>query len=103
MKETSESMHRAATLAATQIDRLAESDRRQEEAWRGIQDSMRKYQEVFGQVNNVARDLSLQIDQHLRTYRETVRDGFDGLIKLVDNDFAKAVSRLGSSVNELDD
>lgn len=102
IKDTVEAVQQTAALASTQIDRLADANRRQEETWMRIQNSMRQYQQIFDQVETTASDLFTQIGQHLRDYRETVKDGFQRLIQLVDNDFTKAVSRLGGSVNELE-
>jgi ABC-type transporter Mla subunit MlaD len=103
MKDTTESVQRVVVLASTQIDRLAEANRKQEETWQRIQNSMHQYQQVFGQVETTAGDLFMQIGQHLQDYRETVKSGFEELIQLADGYFKNAVERLGGSVNELDD
>jgi chromosome segregation ATPase len=103
MKDTVEAVQRVAALASTQIDRLSEANRKQEEIWQRIQNSMRQYQQVFDQVENAAGGLFIQIGQHLQDYRETVKNGFEELIKLADGHFADAVERLGGSVSELDE
>jgi ABC-type transporter Mla subunit MlaD len=103
MKDTIEAVQRVAALASTQIDRLAEANRKQEETWQRIQNSMRQYQQVFGQVENTAGGLFTQIGQHLQDYQETVKNNFEELIKLADGHFADAVERLGGSVSELDE
>jgi DNA anti-recombination protein RmuC len=103
MQDTSDSMQRVAGLAATQIDRLAEANHRQEEIWQQIQGSMRQYQQVFGQVENTASDLLTQIGEHLNNYRETVRQGYEELIKMSDEHIGNAVSRLGGSIKDLDE
>ena len=103
MQDTSDSMQRVAGLAATQIDRLTEVNRRQEDIWQQIQGSMRQYQQVFGQVENTASDLLTQIGEHLNNYRETVRQGYEELIKMSDEHIGNAVSRLGGSIKDLDE
>jgi len=95
MQDTSDSMQRLAGLAATQIDRLAEVNRSQEEIWQQIQGSMLQYQQVFGQVENTASDLLTQIGEHLNNYRGTVRQGYEELIKLSDEHIGSAVRLLG--------
>jgi chromosome segregation ATPase len=103
MQDTSDSMQRVAGLAATQIDRLAEVNRRQEEIWQQIQGSMLQYQQVFGQVENTASDLLTQIGEHLNNYRGTVRQGYEELIKLSDEHIGNAVRLLGGSIKDLDE
>jgi hypothetical protein len=44
---------------------------------------------------------STQITQHLNNYTQTSRDGFEGMVKLSNEQFDTAVQRLGASIEDL--
>jgi len=103
MTEAGETVQRVVSLTEKQVERLAESLREQDATWQTMHGNLRQYQQVFGQVENTASHLFMQIDQNLRQYREVVRQGFEEVIKLADEHFKSAAQHLGGSVGELDD
>jgi len=103
MKETQIAVQQVAGLTASQIERLAEANRLQQETWNRIGDSMGQYQQVFGQVEREASALLTQIAQHIDTQIETSRRWFEELYKVSNEHFANATQRLGASVSELDE
>src|SRR5262249_46518468 len=102
-RDTQVSVERVAGLAATQIEHLGEANRNHQEVWRHIQQSMEQYQDVFGKVEADASGLLAQIGQHLENYVSASRHGFEELVKISNEHFVNATSRLAGSVNELDE
>ena len=92
MQEAGEAIEHVAQLAASQV-----------ESFKVIVGSMQHYEEIFRRVEDTAGKLLVQIDQHLRNYQETTQDGFDKLTSTANDLFANATSRLGTTVNELDE
>lgn len=103
MKDTQNAVQRVASLAAAQVEQLAEANRRQEETWQNISESMRQYQQVFTQVEGEASTLLRDIAQNARHLAEISRDGLQKLMKDSNEHFATAAQRLGATVNELDE
>jgi ABC-type transporter Mla subunit MlaD len=103
MKDTQNAVQRVASLAAAQVEQLAEANRRQEETWQNISESMRQYQQVFTQVEGEASTLLTDITQNARHLTEISRDGLEKLMKDSNEHFATAAQRLGATVNELDE
>jgi hypothetical protein len=102
MRDATTSLDRAAGLAALQAERFAEAAQRQQDGQRQMVESMRQYQQVFGQMHTTASDLLTQMGQHLRHYTDTTRQGFTSLIQTVDEHFASASRRLEETVHGLD-
>jgi len=103
MKDASIAMERAAQMAALQTERLDEANRRQEAVPQHIAQSMRQYQQVFGQVHQSASDLLTQMSEHLRHYTSTTQQGFDSMRQTADDHLRNAAERLGDTVRGLDD
>jgi prophage DNA circulation protein len=103
MKEAAEIAQRVVALTEKQVERLAEAYRQQDEVWRRMQGNLRQYQQVFGQVENTASHLFMQIDQSLHSYREVDRQGFEEVVQLADDHFKNVAKRLGGSIEELDE
>jgi hypothetical protein len=103
MKDAGEIVQRVVGLTEKQVERLAEAHRQQDEVWQRMQGNLRQYQQIFGQVENTASHLFMQIDQSLHSYREVVRQGFEEVVQLADDHFKNASKRLGGSIEELDE
>lgn len=102
MRGVQDAVQQVATQSKTQVEKLAEANRQQEESWRRIQESMRQYQQVFSEVDRTAGALLSQISQNLRDYTETSRQGLEGMVKVSDQLLESAVQRLSASINELE-
>ena len=89
--------------AGVAIEHVAQLAASQIESFRGIIGSMQRYDEIFGNVQDTAGKLLVQIDQHLRGYQQTTKDGYEKLTILVNSSLADATSKLGATVNELDE
>src|SRR5262249_10497384 len=89
-----------ASIAVEHVAQLAAS---QVESFKVITGSMQHYAEIFRNVQDTAGKLLVQIDQHLRGYQETTKDGYEKLTILVNSSLADATSKLGATVNELDE
>jgi hypothetical protein len=92
IQEAREAIEHGAQLAASQVDRF-----------KTIVDNMQHYEAIFKRVEDAAGKLFGQIDQHLRNYQETTQDGFNNLTSTANDLFANASSRLGKTVDELDE
>ena len=92
MQEAGNEIQHAAELAASQV-----------ESFKAIEGGMQDYEKIFRRVEDTAGKLLVQIDQHLRNYQETTQDGFNNLTSTANDLFANASSRLGTTVNELDE
>src|SRR6266571_2011109 len=92
IQEAAAAIEHVAQLAASQVDNF-----------NGIVRSMQRYEEVFRRVEDTAGKLLVQIDQHLRNYQETTQDGFDKLTSTANGFITDATSKLGATVNELDE
>jgi hypothetical protein len=66
-------VQRQDALTGSLVERLAEAHRQQDEVWQRMQGNLRQYQQIFGQVENTASHLFMQIDQSLHSYREVVK------------------------------
>lgn len=102
-RETHEALQRIAGQATSQLAHLASSNDDQREVWRQIHRSMEQYQQLFVRVEAEASKLLTEVGQHLQNYVQTTQQGFDGLVRVSDEHFANATSRLGSSVNDLNE
>ena len=89
--------------AGKAIERVAQQAATQVESFRGIIGSLHHYEEIFSRVQDTAGKLLMQIDQHLRGYQETTKTGYEKLTILVNSSLADATSKLGATVNELDE
>jgi methyl-accepting chemotaxis protein len=103
MKDAGEIVQRVVDLTEKQVERLAEAYRQQDEVWQRMQGTLRQYQQIFGQVENTASHLFMQIDQSLHSYREVVRQGFEEVVQPAGDHFKNATKRLGGSIEELDE
>lgn len=97
------SLQQVAAHTETQAEHLAEANKRQEEMWRNLQTDLVKYKDTFGQVGKAAGELLNQINGHLKNYTDTTHSSFQQLVNLADNHFSNATSKLGASVEELDE
>ncbi|HUY28226.1 MAG TPA: methyl-accepting chemotaxis protein [Candidatus Binataceae bacterium] len=94
MRTVQEAIERVAGLSQSQVEQLASVARQ-------TQADMQKYQQTFDQVRKSASELLAQIAQHLNNYTQTSRNGFEGMVKLSNDQFDTAVQRLGASIEEL--
>ena len=92
MREAGEAIEHVAQLAASQVD-----------SFKAIVGGMQGYEAIFRRVEDTAGKLLVQIEQHLRNYQETTQYGFNNLTSTANDLFANASSRLGTTVNELDE
>jgi len=92
IQDASAALEHAAQLAASQVD-----------SFKAIVSGMQRYEEIFRRVEDTAGRLLVQIEQHLRNYQQTTQDGFNNLTSTANDLFANASSRLGTTVNELDE
>src|SRR2546421_13047781 len=75
----------------------------QVDSFKVIVGSMQRYEEVFRRVEDIAGKLLVQIDGHLRNYQVTTQEGFDKLTSTANGFITDATSKLGLTVNELDE
>ena len=92
MQETGEALEHVAQLASSQV-----------ENFKVIVGSMQHYKELFGDVEDAAGKLLMQIEQHLRNYQATTQGGFDKLTSTANDFITDATNKLGATVNELDE
>ncbi len=96
MRTVQEAIERVAGLSQSQVEQLASVARQ-------TQADMQKYQQTFDQVRKSASELLAQIGQNLNNYTQTSRNGFEGMVKLSNDQFDTAVQRLGGSIEVLRD
>jgi DNA anti-recombination protein RmuC len=94
MRTVQEAIERVAGLSQTQVEQLSGVARQ-------TQADMQGYQQTFDQVRKSASELLTQVAQHLNNYTQTSRNGFEGMVKISNDQFDTAVQRLGASVEEL--
>jgi uncharacterized coiled-coil DUF342 family protein len=94
MRMVQEAIERVAGLSQSQVEHLTNVARQ-------TQADMQKYQQTFDQVRKSASELLAQVTQHLNNYTQTSRNGFEGMVKLSNEQFDTAVQRLGASIEEL--
>ena len=75
--ESQKSLQQISVQTTTQLDRLADANQRQQAVWTGIQDSMKQYQNTFGQTERAASELLNQISGHTKSYLEVTKKGYD--------------------------
>lgn len=102
-KDTGEAIERVARLATSQVERLAETNRQQEEVQQRLAVNLQRYQQVFHEVENAGSTLLEQIEQHLRQYMATTQQGFVHMTQAADVHFANASQHLGDTVHGLDE
>jgi hypothetical protein len=103
MTSAQQALQGVAGATKVQVDKMAEANRSQEQAWARIQQSMQQYQETFSQVERTASALLAQIGEHLQSYVKTSENGFKSLVEVADGHFANAAGKLKGSVDELDE
>jgi hypothetical protein len=101
--ESQRSLQQISVQTASQLERLADANQRQQAVWTGIQESMKQFQLVFGQTERAASQLLNQISEHTTSYLEVTKKGYDEVVKVADEHFTQAAKKLGASVNELDE
>jgi DNA repair exonuclease SbcCD ATPase subunit len=101
--ESQRSLQQISVQTASQLERLAEANQRQQAVWIGIQESMKQFQTIFGQTERAASQLLNQISGHTTSYLEVTKKGYDEIVKVADEYFTQASRKLGASVNELDE
>jgi hypothetical protein len=101
--ESQKSLQQISAQTASQLERLAEANQRQQAVWTGIQESMKQFQLIFGQTERAASQLLNQISGHTTSYLEVTKKGYDEVVKVADEHFTEATKKLGASVNELDE
>jgi hypothetical protein len=101
--ESQRSLQQVSAQTSMQVERLAQANERQEAVWRGIHDSMREFQTVFGQTERAASELLDQISGHTTSYLEVTKKGYEEIVKVADEHFSDASKKLGASVSELDE
>jgi hypothetical protein len=101
--ESQKSLQQISVQTASQLERLAEANQRQQAVWTGIQESMKQFQMIFGQTERVASQLLNQISGHTTSYLEVTKKGYEEVVRVADEHFTQAAKKLGASVNELDE
>jgi hypothetical protein len=101
--ESQRSLQQISTQTASQLERLADANQRQQAVWAGIQESMKQYQMIFGQTERAASELLNQISGHTKSYLEVTKKGYEEVVKVADEHFTHAAKKLGASVGELDE
>jgi len=101
--ESQRSLQQISMQTASQLERLAEANQRQQAVWIGIQESMKQFQMIFGQTERAASELLNQISGHTTSYLEVTKKGYDEVVRVADEHFSQAAKKLGASVNELDE
>jgi len=101
--ESQKSLQQISLQTASQLERLAEANQRQQSVWTGIQESMKQFQTMFGQTERAAAQLLNQISGHTTSYLEVTKKGYEEVVKVADEHFSQAAKKLGASVNELDE
>jgi hypothetical protein len=101
--ESQRSLQQISMQTASQLERLAEANQRQQAVWTGIQESMKQFQMIFGQTERAASELLNQISGHTTSYLEVTKKGYDEVVRVADEHFSQAAKKLGASVNELDE
>ncbi|MHB8501150.1 MAG: hypothetical protein ACYDCG_01605 [Candidatus Acidiferrales bacterium] len=101
--ESQKSLQQISVQTASQLERLAEANQRQQAVWTGIQESMKQFQMIFGQTERAASELLNQISGHTTSYLEVTKKGYDEVVRVADEHFTQAAKKLGASVNELDE
>lgn len=96
-------LEQVAAQTRIQAENLTKANGHQEEIWRNLGSNLNKYSETFVQVEKAAQVLLNQIDHQLKNYTQTTQNGFKSLVEIADNHFSNATSRLGASVEELDE
>jgi hypothetical protein len=103
LKETGDGIERVAKLATSQAERLAATNRQQEEVQQRLAVNLQHYQQIFTEVEHAASQLLGQIEQHLCHYMATTQQGFEHLTQTADAHFANASRSLGDTVKGLDE
>ena len=101
--ESQKSLQQISVLTASQLERLAEANQRQQAVWTGIQESMKQFQMVFGQTERTASELLNQITNHTSSYLAVTKKGYEDVVRVADEHFSQAAKKLGASVDELDE
>lgn len=103
MRDIHNTLQVVAQKTGEQVDRLAESARRQEETWRHIDDNLRQYEATFGRVDKSAGELLENISRNLRDYTATSRKAFDDVVSVSNDHMGTAVQKLGGAISELEE
>lgn len=101
LKQGIDSIQETSVYVTTQVEQLRGASQEQKEAWKIIQASMGKYQEVFVKVESHAKALLDQIQKNMGTYTEMTKKHVDGIVSSADDFMKDAVSRLSGSIDEL--
>jgi hypothetical protein len=101
--ESQRSLQQISMQTASQLERLAEANQRQQAVWTGINESMKQFQLIFGQTERAASQLLNQISGHTTAYLEVTKKGYDEVVRVADEHFTQAAKKLGASVSELDE
>lgn len=100
-QEAQSALQQVALQATSQVSRLSEANRSQQEVWDAIRKRMEQFRDVFTQTEKSAGNLLAQLatatDGHLRVTNQR----YDDLLRTFDEHFSAAVSKLGGSVREL--
>ncbi|HXX24464.1 MAG TPA: hypothetical protein VEO19_15060 [Terriglobia bacterium] len=100
-QESQKALQQVAAYAAAQVDRLAEANRAQQEAWESIRLRMEQYRNLFAQVEKSASAVLNQIAQGANAHLSVTAQRYDSLVKAFDEHISSAVQKLGGSVGEL--
>lgn len=101
--ESQKSLQQISVQTASQLERLADANQRQQSVWTGIQENMKQFQMIFGQTERAASELLKQISGHTTSYLEVTKKGYDEVVRVADEHFSQAAKQLGASVSELDE
>jgi len=101
MKAVQESYNKIAVLAADKIHLLAESNEKQREIWKEINESMDSYKTTFQTVQVGASSVLSMITEHLQKFSRATQDHLDKTVTVANDHVNKAVNLLGGQIEEL--
>jgi hypothetical protein len=101
VKDSQDGLQRVAGLSSTQVEKLSEAGREQQELLERISQAMTQYQQTFEKVESSASALLQTLERNVGQHLELCKRGYESLISVSDEHFATASQRLGASVDEL--
>ncbi|MCX8031632.1 MAG: hypothetical protein N3A59_08675 [Thermodesulfovibrionales bacterium] len=101
LNEGQSSIIKVIDMAKNQIATLGSDYAKQKEVWQSIQQSIVKYEMIFKNVENAAKNLFNEIADGLTKYNEAIRQGFEKILGAANDTMSDAVKRLSGSIDEL--
>jgi low affinity Fe/Cu permease len=96
IQTTQDALTKTANLSQAQVLAVTEAGKQ-------IQGDMQAYEQMFTRIRAECGQILTQLDQNLRSYTQVSRNGFEGMLKAANDQMGTAVSRLGGSIEELEE